>query len=106
MAANYTVLIPPTRVTVDEANFVNEYRRANRVTLSETLRRCVDALKANGRDFKRATYGSSKLLLPGFLVNEETAAFINEVAYEKDLSKCQIIRSAIDCMSSKQEVKK
>lgn len=106
MTAIYTILIPPTRVTQNEANFVNSYRRANRVTTSETLRRCLEALKVNGRDIKRSAYGSTKLQLPPFLVDKETAEFIDELAYEKDLSRCQIIRSAIDCMSKKQEVKK
>ena len=104
MAPTYTVLIPPTRVTEDEANFVNNYRRANHITLGETLRRCVNALQDNDRDIQKASYGSTKILLSGFLVDANTAKFISSVAYEKDTSKCQIIRSAIDCMS-KQEVK-
>jgi hypothetical protein len=102
MAATYTVLMPPTRVTEDEAKFVNEYRRANRVTLSETLRRCIKALQENGRDFKRAPYGSTKTQVGSFLVDEDAAVFIREIAFEKDISKCQIIRSAIDCMSKKE----
>lgn len=102
MAATYTVLIPPTRVTSEQGAFVHEYRRANRITLSETLRRCVSALRENGHEFKQAPYGSSKLLLPGFLVDADTASFISEIAFEKDISKCQIIRSAIDYMSKKE----
>jgi hypothetical protein len=89
-------------VTEDEAKFVNEYRRANRVTLSETLRRCIKALQENGRNFKREPYGSSKKFLPGFLVDTDTSIFISEVAFEQDISKSQIIRSAIDCMSKKE----
>jgi hypothetical protein len=104
MTAQYTVLIPPARVTEDEANFVNNYRRLNRITVSETLRRCMKALQGDGQDFKRAPYGSSKKQLPAFLVDAETAEFIKSMSYEKDTSKCQIIRSAIDCMI-KQEVK-
>lgn len=96
--ATYTVLIPPTRVTEREAEFVNGYRRENRITMSETLRRCVASLRKNGKDIKKAPYGSSQLLLPGFLVDEDTAKFINETAYEHDISRCQIVRSAIDYM--------
>lgn len=98
MAPTYTKLITPTRVTDKEAEFVNEYRRENRITLSETLRRCVAALRKNGRTFKKAPYGSAQKWLPGFLVDEDTATFISEVAYENDISKCQIVRSAIDYM--------
>lgn len=105
MTATYTILIPPTRVTEEEANFVNMYRRENRITLSETLRRCMKALQEDGQDIKRASYGSSKKLLTAFLVDAETASFIATISYEKDMSKSQIIRSAIDCMSRKQEVK-
>jgi len=105
MAATYIVLIPPTRVTEDEAKFVNEYRREHRVTLSETLRRCITALRKNGKDFSRSPYGTSRQLLPGFLVDEGTAEFIGALAFEKDMSKCQIVRSAIDCMSKEVNVK-
>lgn len=104
MAAIYTVLIPPTRVTEDEANFVNEYRKANWITVGETLRRCVNALRENGQDFKRMPYGLSRKMLPGFLVDTDTNNFITGLVHEKDTSRCQIIRSAIDCMKKKQEV--
>lgn len=102
MTAIYTTLIPPTRVTIEEAEFVNCYRREKRITISETLRRCVSALRENGRELEIAAYGESKQVLPGFLVDSSTADFIKELAYDKDVSRCQVIRSAIDCMSKKE----
>lgn len=102
MTAKYTVLIPPTWVTKDEADFVKSYRRANRINTSETLRRFIAAYtKCKGEYIiEEAAYGSLKAQINGFLVDDATAHFISELAYVKDTSKGQIVRSAIDYMKN------
>ncbi len=102
MTPTYTVLIPPSRVSPEQVAWVREYRRRERITTGEALRRCIAALQENGKDFVQAPYGSSGQFLAGFLVDASTAQFMDELAFEKDVSRSQIVRSAIDVMMKEQ----
>ena len=94
MAQRYTDLFPPFSATAEQRQFIMQIADKNMSYPGQVMRQAIEALRESPHT-SSMQLDSYESMLPTMRVTAEQKEFVDALAEEKDVSRAQILRSAV-----------